>query len=120
MDFFNRKFLFNSNYCNSNCLVLPPSLPVIPQEHSLSNNESKIRIFTSLTISDNSKSSSLSNLHTHSIDFETLLKKFPNELIDYIDVFIKALSNVLPPHRPDDYEIKLKKKVDFIMVLSIM
>jgi len=98
------KLLFNSNHCNSNCLVIPSSYPVTPCEQS-STNKANIKIFTSFPISNTSSSS---NSSSYTTDLETLSKKLPKELVEYIDVFNEAIANVLPPYRPYDCEIKIK------------
>jgi len=98
------KLLFNSNHCNSNCLVIPSSYPVTPCEQS-STNKANIKIFTSFPISNTSSSS---NSSSYTTDLETLSKKLPKELVEYIDVFNEAIANVLSPHRPYDCEIKIK------------
>ena len=119
IDFTNMKLSFDSNYCNSNCLVIPSSYPVTPCEQ-LSTNKANIKIRNSLPISNSSDSNSSdsnssdfnspnSNSSSHATDLETLSKKLPKELSEYLDVFNEAIANVLPPHRPYNCEIKIKE-----------
>ena len=42
------------------------------------------------------------------MDKELIKQKLPYRYQKFKDAFLKAASNILPPHRPYDYKIKIK------------
>ena len=84
INFASKELSFKSNYCISNCLVLPSS-------------------FTTYVAQEKPKEEKTSEDPVNNIQ-----ELLPSELLPFKDVFDEGSANKLPPHRPYDCEIKLK------------
>jgi len=84
IDFASKELSFKSNYCISNCLVLPRAFTTYVPLNTIKKNDK-----------EEDKESNKIN------------KSLPKKLLPFKDVFSEIYVNELPPHRPYDCEIKL-------------
>ena len=85
INFVSKELSFKSNYCISNCLVLPSAFTTYVPLNTIKKNDKK----------EEDKESNKIN------------KSLPKKLLPFKDVFSEIYANELPPHRPYDCEIKL-------------
>jgi len=109
IDFVTKELSFKSNFCLSNCIIIPditPAFIVVPVSNetqpSCSNSENSITSFI------NDSSSILPKDQKLPTDIIIQEHTLPTELTAYKDVFDPKAAEKLPPHRPYDCEIRLK------------
>eukprot|EP00833_Pecoramyces_ruminatium_P006384 jgi/Orpsp1_1/1180416/evm.model.c7180000073352.1 len=109
IDFVTKELSFKSNFCLSNCIMIPNVTPTYAI-NSVSNESQ-----SSCSNSENFNSSKDNYADTINLNIQDSFNEnikheitLPKELTSFKDVFDEKAAEKLPPHRPYDCEIRLK------------